>query len=95
MNNANYHYAFTSFDVETFDLEDFMYNDVNMTAYRLLDKDSPVVQDVMTQMEANTAMGRAILNQSNVSVIKQHLYMCEITKGLVWSAVCYKVSSAS
>ena len=30
-----YHYTFTSFDVETLDLEDFKYNHVNITAFRL------------------------------------------------------------
>ena len=30
-----YHYTFTSFDVETLDLEDFKYNQVNITAFRL------------------------------------------------------------
>ena len=29
-----YHYTFTSFDVETLDLEDFKYNHVNITAFR-------------------------------------------------------------
>jgi hypothetical protein len=29
-----YHYTFTSFDVESLDLEDFQYNQVNITAFR-------------------------------------------------------------
>ena len=29
-----YHYTFTSFDVETLDLEDFKYNQVNITSFR-------------------------------------------------------------
>ena len=29
-----YHYTFTTFDVETLDLEDFKYNQVNITAFR-------------------------------------------------------------
>ena len=31
---SQYHYTFTSFDVETLDLEDFKYNQVNITAFR-------------------------------------------------------------
>ena len=31
---GQYHYTFTSFDVETLDLEDFKYNHVNITAFR-------------------------------------------------------------
>lgn len=34
MNDFKYHYLFTSFDLETFEMEDFRYNFVNITAFR-------------------------------------------------------------
>nr|CAI5853715.1 unnamed protein product [Callosobruchus analis] len=41
MNDHRYHYMFTTFDLETFDLEDFKYNSVNITAFRIVDMDHP------------------------------------------------------
>ncbi|XP_059097759.1 glutamate receptor ionotropic, kainate 2-like [Tigriopus californicus] len=64
MNNPNYHYSFTSFDVETFDLEDFKYNDVNITAFRIVDLDNPRVKEELFEMEAISPIGTAILNRS-------------------------------
>ena len=66
MNNNQYHYTFTSFDVETFDLEDFKYNNVNMTAFRIVDSDTDDVQRVLYEMESISAIGKAILNQTQV-----------------------------
>ncbi|XP_050339209.1 glutamate receptor ionotropic, kainate 2-like isoform X2 [Bactrocera neohumeralis] len=37
MNEYKYHYLFTSFDIETFDLEDFKNNFANITSFRLVD----------------------------------------------------------
>ncbi|XP_049819223.1 glutamate receptor ionotropic, kainate 2 isoform X4 [Aethina tumida] len=51
MNDYKYHYLFTTFDIETFDLEDFKYNFVNMTAFRVVDLDDLVVKDVLRDME--------------------------------------------
>ncbi|XP_020293054.1 glutamate receptor ionotropic, kainate 1 isoform X3 [Pseudomyrmex gracilis] len=67
MNDYRYHYMFTSFDIETFDLEDFKYNSVNMTAFRLVDLDEPKVAEVLKQMERfQPAIGHAILNKTGV-----------------------------
>ena len=49
-----------------FDLEDFKYNQVNMTAFRIVDSDNEEVQRVLREMESISALGRAILNQSQV-----------------------------
>lgn len=38
-------------DLESFDLEDFKYNSVNITAFRLVDIGSPRVNEVVEQME--------------------------------------------
>ncbi|KAL6435088.1 hypothetical protein ACFW04_005292 [Cataglyphis niger] len=67
MNDYRYHYMFTSFDIETFDLEDFKYNSVNMTAFRLVDLEEPKVAEVLKQMERfQPAIGHAILNKTGV-----------------------------
>ncbi|XP_076173790.1 glutamate receptor ionotropic, kainate 2 isoform X3 [Ptiloglossa arizonensis] len=66
MNDYRYHYMFTTFDIETFDLEDFKYNSVNMTAFRLVDLEEPKVAEVLRQMERLQSIGYAILNKTGV-----------------------------
>ncbi|XP_014475528.1 PREDICTED: glutamate receptor ionotropic, kainate 2-like [Dinoponera quadriceps] len=67
MNDYRYHYMFTTFDIETFDLEDFKYNSVNMTAFRLVDLEEPKVAEVLKQMERfQPTIGHAILNKTGV-----------------------------
>ncbi|XP_037925932.1 glutamate receptor ionotropic, kainate 2 isoform X1 [Hermetia illucens] len=51
MNEYKYHYLFTSFDIETFDLEDFKYNFVNITAFRLVDANDVGVREILKDME--------------------------------------------
>lgn len=46
-----FHKFCESKDLETFDLEDFKYNGVNITAFRLVDIGSPRVNEVVEQME--------------------------------------------
>ncbi|CAK9795146.1 Glutamate receptor ionotropic, kainate 2 [Anthophora quadrimaculata] len=53
-------------DIETFDLEDFKYNSVNMTAFRLVDLEEPKVAEVLRQMERFQPIGHAILNKTGV-----------------------------
>lgn len=81
-----FHYTFTSFDIETLDLEDFKYNQVNITAFRweacrlrdnwlhhynsllrFVDSESPMVQEVLSEMEAFSPVGSKILNKSGVN----------------------------
>lgn len=50
MNDYKYHYIFTTFDIETFDLEDFKYNFVNMTAFRVVDIDHLFVKEILRDM---------------------------------------------
>ncbi|XP_066156860.1 glutamate receptor ionotropic, kainate 2 isoform X1 [Euwallacea fornicatus] len=66
MNDYRYHYMFTTFDLETFDLEDFKYNSVNITAFRLVDVDHDKVRDILATMEKFQTVGHAILNRSGV-----------------------------
>ncbi|XP_063594400.1 glutamate receptor ionotropic, kainate 1-like [Penaeus indicus] len=64
MNDYKYHYLFTTFDIETFDLEDFKYNFVNMTAFRLVDSEHYRVRRVLKDMEKFQPVGHNILNRS-------------------------------
>ncbi|XP_040577875.1 glutamate receptor ionotropic, kainate 2 isoform X3 [Lepeophtheirus salmonis] len=66
MNNQKYHYTFTSFDVETFDLEDFKYNHVNLTSFRLVDPESIRAKKVFDEMVALSPIRRSILNSTNI-----------------------------
>lgn len=52
MNEYKYHYFFTSFDLETFDLEDFKYNFVNITSFRLVDMSDVSVKEILKDMES-------------------------------------------
>ncbi|XP_075217628.1 glutamate receptor ionotropic, kainate 2-like isoform X11 [Lycorma delicatula] len=66
MNDYKYHYLFTSFDIETFDLEDFKYNFVNMTAFRMVDAEDVNVKEVLKDMQRFQPMGHSLLNKSSV-----------------------------
>jgi ionotropic kainate glutamate receptor 2 len=60
MNDFKYHYLFTSFDLETFaELEDFRYNFVNITAFRLIDTNDIFVKETLKEM---VQFGRQHLN---------------------------------
>ena len=63
-----YHYTFTSFDVETLDLEDFKYNHVNITAFRFIDSETERVKKILTEMENFSPIGSNILNKSQVGL---------------------------
>ncbi|XP_049316276.1 glutamate receptor ionotropic, kainate 2 isoform X5 [Bactrocera dorsalis] len=52
MNEYKYHYLFTSFDIETFDLEDFKNNFANITSFRLVDVGDLSVRNILKNMEA-------------------------------------------
>ncbi|XP_041674486.1 glutamate receptor ionotropic, kainate 2 isoform X1 [Drosophila eugracilis] len=47
MNEYKYHYLFTSFDLEMYDLEDFKYNFVNITSFRLVDIEDVGVKQIL------------------------------------------------
>jgi len=66
MNNHRYHYTFTSFDVETLDLEDFKYNQVNITAFRFVDSETHRVKEILSEMESFSPVGSSILNRSGL-----------------------------
>lgn len=66
MNDYKYHYLFTTFDIETFDLEDFKSNFVNITAFRLVDAEDTVVRGILKDMERFQPSGNTILNKSRI-----------------------------
>ena len=66
MNNYKYHYHFVTFDIEIFDLENFRYNFVNLTAFRLVDTEHPSVRQILRDMEKFQPKGQPILNRTNV-----------------------------
>nr|AXF48859.1 ionotropic receptor IR28 [Lobesia botrana] len=74
MNNENYHYIFTSFDMELFDLEDFYYNRVNMSGWRLVDRDSDKVKDTLLVMEKFHPIGATILTGGHIKTEPALLY---------------------
>lgn len=69
-------------DIETLDLEDFKYNSVNMTAFRLVDLEEPKVAEVLKQMERfQPAIGHAILNKTGVIQVGE-FFVIEYNKEL-------------
>ncbi|RWS27543.1 glutamate receptor: ionotropic kainate 2-like protein 2, partial [Leptotrombidium deliense] len=53
-------------DIEIFELENFKYNFVNMTAYRLVDSSNFTVRHVLREVEKFQPKGQPILNRTNV-----------------------------
>lgn len=51
MNEYKYHYLFTTFDVESFDLEDFKYNFVNITAFRLVESEDVAIREILKDID--------------------------------------------
>ncbi|OTF69538.1 glutamate receptor, ionotropic kainate 2-like protein [Euroglyphus maynei] len=66
MNNYKYHYHFVTFDIEIYDLENFRYNFVNLTAFRMVDSDNFSVKTVLRDMEKFQPKRHPILNRTNV-----------------------------
>ncbi|KAL3284159.1 hypothetical protein HHI36_018327 [Cryptolaemus montrouzieri] len=75
MNDYKYHYLFTTFDLEAFDLEDFKYNFVNMTAFRVVDTQDLSVKELLRDMAAFRS-GRPdlppVLNSTYIQVTMIH-----------------------
>lgn len=53
-------------DLETFDLEDFKYNSVNMTSYRIVDDENHRVANVLREMERFQRVGQNMLHKSGI-----------------------------
>lgn len=66
MNDYRYHYLFTTFDIETYDLEDFKYNNVHITAFRVVDADSDWVRSALVNMRQFQSTSQSVFNKTNV-----------------------------
>ncbi|RWS28884.1 glutamate receptor ionotropic: kainate 2-like protein [Leptotrombidium deliense] len=82
MNNYKYHYHFTTFDIEAHNLENFRYNFVNMTAYRMVDSEHLMVKQVLRDMEKFQSVGQSILNRSNLEPALMYDSVFALARGL-------------
>ncbi|XP_070395005.1 glutamate receptor ionotropic, kainate 2 isoform X3 [Dermacentor albipictus] len=73
MNDYKYHYHFATYDIEAYNLEDFQYNFVNITAYRMVDSENQTVRNIMRDMEKFQPFGQNILNRTNVIITEPAL----------------------
>lgn len=53
-------------DIESFDLEDFQHNYVNMTAFRIVDAEDSSVQRVLKDMEKYSSFSHFIIDKSQM-----------------------------
>ncbi|CAF2522856.1 unnamed protein product [Rotaria sp. Silwood2] len=63
MINPNYHYVLTTLNIDTYDLEDFKYNFVNLTSFRLFDRFDAHVQTAMDSFLTFKTMSNNDFNQ--------------------------------
>ncbi|OQR78750.1 glutamate receptor [Tropilaelaps mercedesae] len=61
-------------DIEAFNLEDFQYNFVNITAFRMVDSENETVRAILNDMEKFTPYGQNILNKTNVITVSSILH---------------------
>ena len=64
-------------DIETFDLEDFKYNFVNMTAFRIVDAEDVAVREILKDMEKFQPVGHSILNKSHIIQVGYCYVFCK------------------
>jgi len=64
-------------DIETFDLEDFKYNFVNMTAFRIVDAEDVGVREILKDMEKFQPVGHSILNKSHIIQVGYFYVSCK------------------
>ncbi|XP_054745566.1 glutamate receptor ionotropic, kainate 1-like isoform X2 [Anastrepha obliqua] len=81
MNEYKYHYFFTSFDIETFDLDDFKYNFVNITSFRLIDVGDVSVRSILKGMEVYNSQYK------NESIYHRKLRTIQTEPALVYDSV--------
>ncbi|XP_046446543.1 glutamate receptor ionotropic, kainate 2-like isoform X4 [Daphnia pulex] len=76
MNDYKYHYLFTTFDVEIFDLEAFKYNYVNITAFRAVDSEYFRVMQTLKEMERVQMPGynTSVINRTRILQIEPALF---------------------
>lgn len=53
--------------MEIFDLEDFMYNEVNITSYRIVDYSNPIVRSMLKEMaKYQPDIAKQLLHRNNL-----------------------------
>lgn len=74
-------------DLETFDLEDFKYNSVNITSYRIVDDENHRVINVLREMERFQRVGQNMLHKSGIiRVINYNVFLpSSFTTKSLWS----------
>ncbi|KAK9506826.1 hypothetical protein O3M35_008688 [Rhynocoris fuscipes] len=76
MNDYKYHYLFTTFDIESFNMEDFKYNFVNMTAFRIVDLEDLSVKEILKDMERFQTHGSSSApNNRTRSIEVSHIFL--------------------
>ena len=73
MNNYKYHYHFTTFDIEAHNLENFRYNFVNMTAFRMIDLENPLVKQIIEDMNNFHSFGPSIISKKKIILVSMFL----------------------
>ncbi|XP_017853493.1 glutamate receptor ionotropic, kainate 2 isoform X2 [Drosophila busckii] len=84
MNEYKYHYLFTSFDLEIFDLEDFKYNFVNITSFRLLDMGDVAVKEILKDIES---FNRYVLQKNKLPYSSKKALTIETQAALMFDSV--------
>ncbi|XP_051862238.1 glutamate receptor ionotropic, kainate 2 isoform X3 [Drosophila albomicans] len=84
MNEYKYQYLFTSFDLETFDLEDFKYNFVNITSFRLVDMGDVAVKEILKDIDL---YNRRIFKQNQTVFKQQKSAVIETNAALMFDSV--------
>ncbi|KAH8376031.1 hypothetical protein KR093_005603, partial [Drosophila rubida] len=84
MNEYKYQYLFTSFDLETFDLEDFKYNFVNITSFRLVDMGDVAVKEILKDIDL---YNRRIFKQNKTVFSQQNTAGIETNAALMFDSV--------
>ncbi|KAK3923821.1 Glutamate receptor ionotropic, kainate 1 [Frankliniella fusca] len=74
MNDYKYHFVFTTFDMESFDLEDFKYNFVNITSFRIVDAEDMSVREVLKDMERNLNKSKGIQSEPALMFDAVHVF---------------------
>lgn len=92
MNDYRYHYMFASFDVNQIDLEDFVYNSVNMTSFSLVSDQNVAVKEFLletSKLKLNqTFNSSAFLVFDAISVLVDALKRWESDPRLLKSFSC-------
>nr|QGW50653.1 ionotropic receptor 11 [Propsilocerus akamusi] len=101
MNDFKFHYFFTSFDIELFEMEDLKYNFVNITAFRLVDTNDVFVKETLKEMEQYSNLHhdvnfeRNLAIETEVTLIYDSVFVFAIGLQTLQHSTELKISSAN